>query len=100
VFEFLKRWVAPPPPAPSRRKRKSTRAKDGAFSGPLPLAAPAPEVIEGNEETDWALWEDSVSVLDSRSQPLSPRDSVYDRLPSSSQFSDVDAFSGVRKRDK
>jgi hypothetical protein len=104
MFDFLKRWVSPArPPAPGTRRssagksQKSTRSKGPSLSAPLPL--PVPEVIEGNEETDWALWEDSVSVLDSRAQPLAPRDSVYDRLPSS-QFDDSDAFSSVRKRDK
>jgi hypothetical protein len=105
MFDFLKRWVSPAqPPAPARRSaagtsQRSTRSKGASLSAPLPLPVPAPEVIEGNEETDWALWEDSVSVLDSRIGPLAPRDSVYDRLPSS-QFDDADAFSSVRKRDK
>ena len=106
MFDFLKRWVSPArPPAPGKRrssagKSQRTRSKGPNPSAPLPLSVPAPEVIEGNEETDWALWEDSVSVLDSRAAPLSPRDSVYDRLAPSSQFNDVDAFGSVRKRDK
>jgi hypothetical protein len=97
VFDFLKRWASPPPPPAARRSsagksQRSARSKAASVSAPLPL--PVPEVIEGNEDTDWALWEDSVS------QPLSPRDSVYDRLAPSSQFNDVDAFGSVRKRDK
>jgi hypothetical protein len=99
MFDFLKRWASPArPPAPGTRRssagksQKSTRSKGPSLSAPLPL--PVPEVIEGNEESDWALWEDSVS------QPLAPRDSVYDRLAPSSRFNDVDAFGSVRKRDK
>ena len=103
MFEFLKRWVSPPPATGKRRSgagksQRNRRSQSASPSAPLPL--PVPEVIEGNEETDWALWEDSVSVLDSRSAPLAPRDSVYDRLSPSSRFDEVDAFSSVRKRDK
>jgi hypothetical protein len=29
---------------------------------------PAPEVVEGNEDSDWALWEDSVAFQDSQMQ--------------------------------
>ena len=71
------------------------RSRDDPHAGRLPAA---PEVVEGNSEQDWALWEDSVSVLDSQ-MPSDVRSSVYDKLPPS-QFDDVDAFSGVRKRDR
>ena len=74
---------------------------------------PLPEVIEGNEESDWALWEDSKTALDSQMQGLS-RASSYGRLgasqfdtlpgelgnPPDSLYGDVDAFGSVRKRDR
>ncbi|MEJ6021765.1 hypothetical protein [Ramlibacter sp. PS4R-6] len=37
---------------------------------------PAVQVIEGNDEDDWALWEDSVQQLDSGFLPIDPFDSV------------------------
>ena len=32
----------------------------------VPEAIPTPEVVEGNGESDWALWEDSVAFQDSQ----------------------------------
>jgi hypothetical protein len=32
----------------------------------VPEAIPTPEVVEGNGESDWALWEDSVAFQESR----------------------------------
>lgn len=34
------------------------------FARPLPV----PEVVEGNEDSDWSLWEESVSFQDSQMQ--------------------------------
>ena len=31
-----------------------------------PSPPPLPEVIEGNEDSDWAMWEDSVAFQDSQ----------------------------------
>jgi hypothetical protein len=33
-----------------------------------PDALPVPEVLEGNQDSDWALWEDSVAFQDSQMQ--------------------------------
>ena len=32
----------------------------------VPEAIPTPQVVEGNGELDWALWEDSVAFQDSQ----------------------------------
>ena len=79
------------------------------MSGPGPL----PQVVEGNDESDWALWEDSKTALDSQMQGLSRASghgrlgtSQFDTIPSElgngadSLYGDVDAFSTVRKRDR
>jgi hypothetical protein len=113
MFEFLKRWLSPAPePVPQRKrapsKRKSTSSAS-AMSGPGPL----PEMVEGNQESDWALWEDSKTALDSQMQGLSrasgygrPDTSHLDTMPSElggpgdSLYGDVDAFGSVRKRDR
>jgi len=36
----------------------------------MPRPLPVPEVVEGNEESDWSLWQASVALHDSRIQPL------------------------------
>jgi hypothetical protein len=111
MFEFFKRWKAPAP-VPQRSRASQSRLKNRKPPADPRLATPGPlpEVVEGNDETDWALWEDSVisqrAALDSRSQPLDSRRqglasqaSGLDPL-NSSQFDEVDAFAGVRKRDR
>jgi hypothetical protein len=102
MFEFFKRWASPAPaPAPAAQRGRSQPQpnkkppRDPRLAPPLPL----PQVVEGNQETDWALWEDSVSALDSQMQGLPSRASGYDKLPSS-QFDEADAFASVRKRDR
>lgn len=93
MFDFLKHLVgfkdAQQPPTRRRRKRRQV-ALDA--TEPIPTA----EVVEGNEHTDWALWEDSVNALDSRMQSLSPSARIYSRSPPS-QFDDIDPFSKVGK---
>lgn len=97
MFKFLKRTAVPEPrkPAPQRKPAAKRDAQDHRLPEPSVLA----EVTEGNEQTDWALWEDSVAALDSQMQSLSPS-SAYGRLGSSSNYQDdIDAFSSVRKKD-
>jgi hypothetical protein len=61
-------------------------------------ALPVPEVVEGNDHTDWDLWEDSVTALNSQMQSLSPSEKkIYARKDASSQFDDLDVFSRVGK---
>jgi hypothetical protein len=65
MFSFFKRsdkeseQVTHRPNTQAKRPSKNTGldARD-----PLPL----PQVIEGNEDSDWAMWEDSVRERDSR----------------------------------
>ena len=62
---------------------------------------PVSEVLEGNESTDWALWEDSMAVLDSQMQSLTPSARIYSRekeVPSA--YQDLDPFAGVGKKSK
>jgi hypothetical protein len=105
MFEFFKRWTsAAPAPKPQRsRTSQSARSKRGSADARLAAPGPLPEVVEGNDETDWALWEDSVisqrAALDSQRQGLSTQPSGLDKL-NSSQFDEVDAFASVRKRDR
>jgi len=92
MFKFLKRSVFPDAkPAPRRKPAaKSGAPKPGLEPGPLP------EVTEGNEQSDWALWEDSVAALDSQMQSLTP--SRFHESQSS-DYQGIDPFSKVTKKD-
>jgi hypothetical protein len=95
MFKFLKRSAVPEPKRPALPRKPAAKPR-------LPEAghepAALPEVTEGNEQTDWALWEDSVAALDSQMQSLSPS-SIYGKLDSPSDYQDVDAFSRVKRKD-
>jgi hypothetical protein len=96
MFDFFKRLLAVPArqtTQPTKRRPKKRR-QEAALDPTDPI--PVPEVVEGNDHTDWDLWQDSV---DSQVQPLSPSSRTYvDTTPS--QLDDLDPFSRVRKRDR
>ena len=106
MFKFLKRSVPTPKPkpkavAPQHKPASKSRALDARIEpGSLP------EVTEGNEQTDWALWEDSVVALDSQMQGLSSSMQgltssvrIYDKAETPSEYQDIDAFARVTKKD-
>ena len=99
MFNLFKR--SPPPSerlAAKNPRRVSSKAALGATTAAeLPESA-LPEVQEGNEQTDWALWEDSVLVMDSQLQGLTPSSRIYERVKEQpSEYQDIDPFSGIRK---
>lgn len=95
MFEFLKRLVSPDvKPPPRRRTVKKSRAAEVGHE-----PAPLPEVTEGNEHSDWELWEDSVISLDSRMQSLMPSARIYDDPERPSEYQDLDVYSKVSKKD-
>ncbi len=47
--------------------KKPTASKERRL---VPRPLPVPEVVEGNADTDWSLWQESVAFQDSRVQPL------------------------------
>lgn len=98
MFEFLKRLVKPEPQVapPPRRRKASGKAADLDSTQPAPLQA---EVTEGNDHSDWELWEDSVVSLDSRMQGLMPSTKIYDEPQRPSEYQDLDAYSTVRRKD-
>lgn len=55
------------PRAKSSNSSATSRAHNSSES-PQTDPAPLPEVVEGNEDSDWALWEDSVAFQDSQMQ--------------------------------
>ena|SRR6185295_9234087 len=103
MFKFLKRSVPTPKPKPAapRKPAAGSRGFD-ARTEPGPL----PDVVEGNEQTDWALWEDSVAALDSQMQGLSSSMQglsssvrIYDKPETPSEYQDIDAFAKVTRKD-
>jgi len=91
LFDFLKRRTITPAQPPKRAsassgapKRNSPKSKQ-AIDPLSPL--PVPEMKEGNEESDWSMWEDSVAFQDSKMNsvypetlpvPLSPAEPIED----------------------
>ncbi len=64
-----------------------------------PTPPPLPEVQEGNEDSDWAMWEDSVSFQDSQMpSTFGDLDSVRTREEPAKQPEEVDPFATVRRR--
>lgn len=99
MFDFFKLFSASPKkgaaaskPAGSRKPVTRRAANRHLPGDPLP----APEVVEGNDHTDWDLWEDSVNALDSRMQGLTPSTKIYSPAEPS-QFDDLDVFARVTK---
>ena len=103
MFNFFKSLVglnAKPSAQPARRR--SRKRSTGPATPVLPGSIPAPEVVEGNDHTDWDLWEDSVNALDSQMQSLTHSARIYGNKPpnsqfDASQFDDLDVFSRVGK---
>jgi hypothetical protein len=96
MFDFFMRLLVPTAKPPTRpaKHRSRKRASEPVMTGAIPV----PEVVEGNDHTDWDLWEDSVNTLDSQMQSLSPSARLYARKPAPpSQFDDVDVYSRVGK---
>jgi hypothetical protein len=99
MFDFLKRWLAPPAQAaakPARARPASKPSQKSARFDPLPT----PEVIEGNGDTDWDLWENSVSFQDSQMAPDAlPATPGQRQGASAAKEPDLpDAFASIHKR--
>lgn len=91
MFDFFKRLVAVPAKQTTQPRHKPKRRKQEALDPTEPI--PVPEVVEGNDHTDWDLWQDSV---DSQLQSLSPSSRTFaDTTPS--QLDDLDPYSKVRR---
>ena len=85
MFRFFKRSAPRVEPTETRtaaRPSPPASRRTPQFFPPAPL----PEVIEGNTEADWSLWEDSVN---SQLMPLS----------GDTGAGDISAFDKVSKRD-
>ncbi len=103
MLKFFKSAPKPAPakparPAPSAQARPATPA--AARTGMPPTPPPLPEVSEGNQESDWAMWEDSVAFQDSQMPSVfNELDAVKTRDEEEPKKSGApDPFSTVRRR--
>ena len=98
MFKLFKRSPAPaqPPARPARAPQGKPTAKPPHARAALGDPPPLPEVTEGNDATDWDLWESSMMSLDSQLQGLTPTQKIYVK-DEPSAFDDLDAFSRVGK---
>lgn len=98
MFEFFRRSTAAPAKSSAKtatRTATRTSARVPGVADPAPL----PQVVEGNEHSDWALWEDSVMLLDSQMQALTPSARIYERQKDApSEYQDVDPFAKIGKK--
>lgn len=102
MLKFFKSAPKPAPakqarPAPSAQARPATPA--AARTGMPPTPPPLPEVSEGNQESDWAMWEDSVAFQDSQMPSVfNELDAVKTRDEEPKKSGAPDPFSTVRRR--
>jgi len=101
MLNFFKR---PDAEAPSKLVRPAARinpAKPKASSS-QPDSIPVPDVVEGNQDSDWSLWEDSVAFQDSQMPSgfgnTKPPDVRVSTKNKSADEADPAAFDSVRRR--
>ncbi|MFN4359271.1 MAG: hypothetical protein ACK4F4_00945 [Hylemonella sp.] len=96
------KFFKPKPVAPARPISQSTRpaSRPSPAAGLPPTPPPLPEVTEGNLESDWAMWEDSVAFQDSQMpSAFNELEAVKTRDdPPKKKDGTPDPFSTVRKR--
>jgi hypothetical protein len=90
MLDFIRRFIPgleqPAAPAPRRRKKRSAPRYDASLSEPPPLA----DVLASEDEnSDWAMWEDSVQQTDSQLQSLSPLERRQLHGVTSSRFGEL-----------
>lgn len=98
MFKIFKRAAPAAESKPAADLWSPTVPAPAARAAPLPEPVALPEVQEGNEQTDWALWEDSVLVMDSQMQGLTPSARIYERVKERpSEYQDLDPFGSIGK---
>lgn len=97
-FGLFKR--TPTPPAKPKRGAAPSRSS-WRPTEPAGLSEPSSlEVTEGNDPTDWELWQDSVNCFDSQLRSLQPSVKLYrQQAETPTEFQDIDAFARVRRKD-
>ncbi len=101
MLKFFKRTPPEPakPAAAARPPARPAPPRAARAAGLPPEPPPLPEVSEGNLDSDWALWEDSVAFQDSQMpSSFNPLESVRARETRPGELDKADPFSAVRKR--
>jgi hypothetical protein len=98
-----------PPDEPDFAPTSSSSLDDGVYTGAerrrLPRALPVPEVVETDDADAWAMWQESVSQLDSQlpTQPA-PLESMPEQEESGSATKDIadphDPFASIHRRSR
>lgn len=98
MFSFFKRSDKTPSNARTSAHRSVKSAQTSLRADSL-VPLPVPEVTEGNLESDWAMWEDSVMEQDSEmhSAYLDTTPQPLNAVASASEAVDLDPFAGVTK---
>lgn len=99
MLNFFKRKPVEAAKTPANAQLRS-RQSTPPSAGPLvPEPAPLPEVSEGNLDSDWAMWEDSVAFQDSQMpSSFGELDSVKDRTREEKEDA-PDPYARVRRRE-
>ncbi len=86
--------------APARPRPRTATPARSSSKPPSTEPPPLPEVREGNLESDWALWEDSVAFQDSQMpSAFNELEAVRTRDEKPEKKSgEPDPFAAVRKR--
>lgn len=96
------KFFKPKPVTPARPATQGTRpaSRPSPAAGLPPAPPPLPEVTEGNQDSDWAMWEDSVAFQDSQMpSAFNELEAVRTRDdPPKKKDGTPDPFSTVRKR--
>ena len=91
-------------PAPTAKPKRASKPGRSSWTPTEPSRLTEPsslEVTEGNDPTDWELWQDSVNCFDSQLRSLQPSVKIYHREPATpTEFEDIDVFARVRRKDR
>ena len=100
MFKFLKNLITPEATRAPKRQQHSRARKSRSDGYEDTQPSVLPQVTEGNDHTDWSLWEDSVAALDSQMQDLTPSVNIYRKEPAApSEYQDIDVFAKVKRKD-
>lgn len=99
MLKFFRRLATGTEPQPAKPTARDNPSKAVKPAKP-PDAPAAPEVLEGNEDSDWALWEDSVAFQDSQmpSDFGALKAPEVRETPDKKPADDHDPFGSVRRR--
>lgn len=95
LFRNSKAAMTRPTQAKAVDQTASTTKERRLIPRPLPL----PDVVEGNDDSDWSLWQDSVEFHDSQMQaawPVTEPGQLQGATPSMEPDA-IDAFASVHK---